>query len=560
MPRSIVVGEQDFAMLRTEDCFYVDKTHFIGEWWRSKNRVTLITRPRRFGKSLMMDTLERFFSSTYHDQEQLFSDLNVWQDEETRKVAGKYPVISLSFADCKGATYAEARAQIINELIGLLDKNSFLKNSPKLSDQKRTFFAKFNQESSNADAQYFLKWLCEAFEMHYAIKPIVLLDEYDTPLLSAWLNGFWDDLVKFMQPLMGLTFKNNKSLTRGLMFGITRVSKESIFSDLNNPDVITTTSQKYATGFGFTEKEVFAAMDEYGLTDKAGVKAWYDGFTFGNATDIYNPWSITKYLESHGKLNLYWANTASNELISRQLQKASSEIKTQLEALLEGRSIEVKLSEEITFRDLDATPNALWSLLLASGYLKITEQPPNGCFIFKVAITNKENRDTFNNMVQAWFYGQTGYSEFLQALTADNVEYMNVYLQKLTQATMSYFDVSQNEPEKFYHGFVLGLLTSLQNRFVLTSNRESGLGRYDILLEPIDRQRDLAYIIEFKTVFDVAKLKEAVSSALQQIRDKAYAAQLTARGIDKNRIRAYGIAFAGKHVLVENASVPATAG
>ena len=232
-----------------------------------------------------------FFSSTHHDQEQLFFDLNVWQEEETRKVAGKYPVISLSFADCKGATYAEARAQIINELIGLLDKKSFLKGSPKLSDQKRTFFAKFNQESSNADAQYFLKWLCEALEMHYAIKPIVLLDEYDTPLLSAWLNGFWDNLVKFMQPLMGLTFKNNKSLTRGLMFGITRVSKESIFSALNNQNVITTTSQKYATGFGFTEKEVFAAMDEYGLTDKAGVKTWYDGFTFGNTTDIYNPWS-----------------------------------------------------------------------------------------------------------------------------------------------------------------------------------------------------------------------------------------------------------------------------
>ncbi len=559
MPRSIVVGEQDFAMLRTEDCFYVDKTHFISEWWRSKNRVTLITRPRRFGKSLMMNTLGYFFSSARNDQETLFFGLDVWNDPETRSAAGKYPVISLSFSECKNGTFASIRENILNALIGLLDKHKFLKESPKVSEQKRRFFSQFDKNSSDADAQYFLKWLCEAAEMHYGIKPIVLLDEYDTPLQTAWLSGFWDDLVKFMQPMMGLTFKDNQSLTRGLMFGITRVSKESIFSDLNNPDVITTTSQKYATGFGFTEKEVFAAMDEYGLTDKAGVKAWYDGFTFGNATDIYNPWSITKYLESHGKLNLYWANTASNELISRQLQKGSSEIKTQLEALLEGRSIEVKLSEEITFRDLDANPNALWSLLLASGYLKITEQPPNGCFLYKVAITNKENRDTFSNMVQAWFSGKSGYAGFLQALTADNVEYMNVYLQQLTQATLSYFDVSQTEPEKFYHGFVLGLLTSLQNRFVLTSNRESGLGRYDILLEPIDRQRDLAYIIEFKTVFDAAKLEEAVNSALRQIRDKAYAAQLTARGIDQNRIRAYGIAFAGKHVLVGTDSVPATA-
>ena len=558
MPRSIVVGEQDFAMLRTENCFYVDKTHFISEWWRSKNRVTLITRPRRFGKSLMMNTLGYFFSSARNDQKTLFSGLDVWNDSETRNAAGKYPVISLSFSECKNGTFASIRENILNALIGLLDKHNFLKESPKVSEQKRRFFSQFDKNSSDADAQYFLKWLCEATEMHYGIKPIVLLDEYDTPLQTAWLNGFWDDLVKFMQPMMGLTFKDNQSLTRGLMFGITRVSKESIFSDLNNPDVITTTSQKYATGFGFTEKEVFAAMDEYGLTDKTGVKAWYDGFTFGNATDIYNPWSITKYLESKGKLNLYWANTSSNDLISRQLRKGSGEIKTQLEALLEGRSIEINLSEEISFRDLDTNPDALWSLLLASGYLKITEQPPNGCFLYKVAITNKENRDTFSNMVQAWFSGKSGYAGFLQALTADNVEYMNVYLQQLTQATLSYFDVNQNEPEKFYHGFVLGLLTSLQNRFVLTSNRESGLGRYDILLEPIDHRKDLAYIIEFKTVFNVDKLPEAVNSALKQIRDKAYAAQLTARGIAADRIRAYGIAFAGKRVLV-GADTPAAA-
>ena len=559
MPRSIVVGEQDFAMLRTENCFYVDKTHFISEWWRSKNRVTLITRPRRFGKSLMMNTLEHFFSSAYHDQSLLFSDLRVWKDEDLRQAAGQYPVITLSFSNCKGATYAEARALIVNELIGLLDKYPFLKDSSKLSEQKRAFFSEFQKNSSDADALFFLRWLCEAFEMQFGIKPIVLLDEYDTPLLNAWLNNFWDDLVKFMQPMMGLTFKDNQSLTRGLMFGITRVSKESIFSDLNNPDVITTTSQKYATGFGFTEKEVFAAMDEYGLTDKTGVKAWYDGFTFGDATDIYNPWSITKYLESKGKLNLYWANTSSNELISRQLQKGSGEIKAQLETLLEGQSIEVKLSEEISFRDLDANPNALWSLLLASGYLKITEQPPNGCFLFKVAITNKENRDTFSNIVQAWFSGQSGYAGFLQALAADSIEYMNVYLQQLTQATLSYFDVNQNEPEKFYHGFVLGLLTSLQDRFILTSNRESGLGRYDILLEPVDPKRNLAYIIEFKTVFNEDKLPEAVNSALRQIRDKAYAAQLTARGIAADRIRAYGIAFAGKKVLVGSDSPSAAA-
>ena len=563
MSQTVSLGVQDFAYIRENDCFFVDKTDFIREWWENKDAVTLITRPRRFGKTLNLSMMECFFSVAYKNRSDLFKGLSIWKREEYRKLQGTYPVIYMSFANIKGSTFQSAREGIIQSLVRLYGKYAHIRNAEFMSQQDQEFFDSVRLEMSDTTAALAVSSLSDYLSRYYGKKVLIFLDEYDTPLQEAYVNGFWKELVDFMRGLFNATFKSNPFLERGLLTGITRVSKESIFSDLNNLTVVTTTSEKYSTQFGFTQDEVSYTLEEYGLeAQKEKVKYWYDGFSFGNQKEMYNPWSITCFLEER-KFKPYWVNTSSNEMITALIQRGNAETKTIMEELLEGRELVTEIDEEIIFEQLGKKKNAIWSLLLASGYLKVDKvcmDEQTDRYIYYLSITNREVRMMFENMIRDWFSDEdVPYNEFVRALLRDDVKEMNHYMNDISMATFSYFDVgnSQNyytsksdRPERFYHGFVLGLIVELKGRYHISSNRESGYGRYDVVLEPVN-DTDLAFVLEFKTSEEGEKtLQDTVASARKQIQDKQYTRVLETRGIKPERIRCYGFAFQGKKVLI----------
>ena len=566
--RKISIGAQGFEKLRTRNCFYVDKTDFIREWWDSEDDVTLITRPRRFGKTLNMDTLNCFFSNRYADRPDLFEGLNIWKYEEYRKLQGTYPVIFLSFADVKARDYANARESIIMNIQAVFEEFLYAWKKDKRMEKEDLPFMNLDAGSSDAQVCKGLQKLCAYLYRYYGKKTIILLDEYDTPLQEAYVGGYWEKMVEFIRSLFNATFKTNPYLERAVMTGITRVSKESIFSDLNNLEVVTTTAQKYNSVFGFTKEEVFQALDEFDLSDqKENVKKWYDGFTFGDLEDVYNPWSITKFLDEK-RFAPYWANTSSNSLIGLLVRHGKIEVKLTMENLLHGGFVETPLEEDVIFNQLDMKEEALWSLMMASGYLKITgitEEPETFRRTYRLTLTNLEVKIMFENLIADWFAPpEIPYNEFLRAMQKGNLREMNIYMNEILLEMVSSFDAGNRpserlHPERFYHGLVLGLMAT-EHKYEVRSNGESGYGRYDITMVPKRTVRERgeilpSFVIEFKLFNPDApdyekSLEDTAKRALQQIEEKAYDTAILSQGIPKEQIRHYGFGFEGKKVFI----------
>ena len=561
------IGVQRFDKLRKQGSFYIDKTDFIREWWETGSEVTLITRPRRFGKTLNMSMLECFFSNKYEDRADLFEGLSIFghdsDQEKYRNLQGKFPVIFLTFANIKADRYLEMENKIVEVIASLYNENDYLLDGDCLNTNEKEYYKNIKIGMPGDIAVGAVHQMACFMQRYYNENVIILLDEYDTPMQEAWLSGYWNKAVSFFSSFFNATFKTNPYLERGVITGITRIAKESIFTGMNNLEVITTTSDEYATAFGFTEKEVFDALDDMELgSEKEEVKKWYDGFTFGSHTDIYNPWSISYFIRKNGKYENYWADTSSNGLVNSLMQTGIPGIKQTMEALLQGKSFEAELDEKIVFDQLDGSVSAVWSLLLATGYLKVLDLKYVGerkRKVYTLTLTNMEAESIFEKMVKGWFGGstETYYNEFINALLHDNVRKMNTFMNKVALNTFSSFDSGnkpskQTEPERFYHGFVLGMVVNMADTYIVRSNRESGYGRYDVMLEPVDKDGK-AFIFEFKVLDpdeDEETLEDTLAAAHRQIAEKKYETELVSRGFAPEKIRKYGFAFRGRECLI----------
>ncbi len=553
------IGISDFReIIETRDAegkpyLFVDKSLLIKDIVADLTKVKLITRPRRFGKTLNMSMLHHFFAKNVINKPtaHLFQRLKIAEHAQCMKYQGQYPVIFLSFKDIKSTSFASAYNDFCNLLSHTYEQHVQVLTDTKLSDhQKDKYKSVLNRTAAETDIKNALKDLTFYLYQNYGIKPIVLIDEYDTPIQTAYIEKYYKEMITFMREFLGAGLKDNSYLENAVLTGILRISKESLFSGLNNIDTYSLLDSRYGECFGFTEGEVGELLEKSNLTSNVDqVKDWYNGYQCGDAI-VYNPWSIVHYVKKRGKLGSYWVNTSDNALIKDLFVHASTNFKFQFEALLQDKSIQMRINEQMAFINLEINESMVWTLLLMCGYLKATliENIEDNS-LYQLQIPNKEVKLLYNTLIAEWLSGvnnSTVFSTFLSNLLNGNLTDFENDLQNILLQTFSVHDIKGKNAEKFYHGFMLGLISGIdRNHYKIDSNKESGLGRYDIMLIPNDINK-FGVILEIKHVDGngTKNLKKVANEALQQIDEKQYGTALLHHNI-KNAIK-IGIAFSGK--------------
>lgn len=536
------------------ECYYVDKTLFIKDILDDHSKVYLFTRPRRFGKTLMMDMVKTFFELSEEDNSVYFRDKLIWQQDEIyRQYQGRYPVIYLSFKDTHYEKWEDMYQALRYTVKKEFRRHQKLLDSPVLGEmEKRYFSSVLNAEISEVDCQHALGELSYMLSVHYGQKVIIIIDEYDTPIQQGHLHDYYNQVVHFMRNLFSAGLKDNEYLAFGLLTGILRIAKESLFSGLNNLAVNTILDEKYASSFGFVEDEVLAMAEYYGQKNAAvEIRKWYDGYLFGT-TEIYNPWSVLNYFANSCKAKAFWSRTSSNDVIGELMKCGTPELYSSLEALLKGEEIQAVIDTDIIYPEIDGDSDRIYSFLLMAGYLKVTDMISEiyGNPICSLKIPNLEIKSVFQKEILGnWSSLFTGnvLRNFERAMSTGNEALFQNTLSGFLMNSASCFDTAG---ENFYHGMILGMLSIFSDSYVIISNRESGEGRFDIQMEPRNRKNQ-GYILEFKAEknLDDGKLEKKAEEALAQIREKSYGTDLIHRGIEK--IMLYGIAFSGKKACVK---------
>ncbi|RHR53950.1 AAA family ATPase [Parabacteroides sp. AF17-28] len=558
--KKLPIGISDYKELIEEDYYYVDKTDFIRQIIEEGSKITLLPRPRRFGKTLNLSTLRYFFEKTEGNvYRPLFEGKSIEQWKDFDRYQGKYPVILVTLKDCKGDTFEATLSQIKIQMQQEFDRHRYLLDDD-LSELDRQWFSQILMlQADEVMIQNSLLFLSGLLATHWDMPPLVLLDEYDTPIHVAFDKGYYDRMIGFMRNFMSLVFKDNTDIFRGVITGILRVSKESIFSGLNNIDVDTILELPMCTSFGFTQEETDQMLTDYSFGgQKDEVKNWYNGYLFGDQT-VYNPWSVLSFINKGGVLAPYWVNTGSDVLLRHLLADGPSQIRMGVESLIQGEPIRSVINDKLAFPDLLAKPTNIWSFMLFSGYLKASDPVLNNDDLieYELQIPNREVKTVYRTIIQSWIDGGPVKNDrlelMLQALRAGDIEYFEELLNDFVVHTFSYYDTNGREPEKVYQAFLLGLLAGMSD-YEVSSNRESGFGRYDILLRP-KGGKGQAVIMELKRLRPTETVEKALSSALQQIEDKQYDAVLRQDGFTD--ILKMAITFDGKRVWIKIPPAPA---
>ncbi len=551
MKKCIPIGISDYKELIDANCYYVDKTLLVNDVLKS-GKVVLVTRPRRFGKTLNMSMLRYFFEQSLEDREYLFSAAAIWKDAQAKASFGQFPVIFLTFKGVKASRWEVCYDRFALTIYEEFDRHRFLLETALEPEEIKLYRRILEREASEAELGSSLHFLAKLLERYYKKKVVVIIDEYDVPIQSAFVHGFYQEAIDFSKSLLTAILKDNNLLEKGIVTGILTLAKAGIFTDLNNLDVFNLTHARMADKFGFTPQEVEQLLNYYDLANKKEeIKAWYDGYAFGMTAEIYNPWSVLKCTNDQGILEMYWANTSDNVLIKKLITRASASLKSELEIILANKTVRQPIVETIIFPDLDHRSDLIWSLLLFTGYLTYQNyEMEKGKKVCSLMIPNQEIRylyiDMLNNIFKDAIIGGE-VSDLLLAITEGDTYTFTKLLQSFVLSSMSVYDLPSNEPEKSYHLFVLGLLVALSDSYEVKSNRESGFGRYDIMLIP-KKEHKPAVVMEFKIVRPGETLEAAAQKALEQIRAKKYAQELHAKSVSS--VVEYGIAFEGKNVFV----------
>ncbi len=544
----IGIGESNFKALRLRHNYFIDKSMYIKDIIDNQSRVVLVTRPRRFGKTLNMSMLRYFFDCDAKDSKELFDGLKIMeQGEEYTSKLGAYPCIYLTMKDLNVSTYEYMLMQLKTAMMEIYFEKKYLLDGDMPEGEKETYNKILAANTNEMDLLNSVKMLSKLLYNYYNRPVMLFIDEYDVPIQTAYVEGYYEQAIKFLKTFYGTTFKDNPYLEKTVLTGVSRVAKESIFSGANNFKVFTVLDNEFADDFGITSEEMDKVIKDFDVVDdKEEIKKWYDGYRIGNIDGIYNPWSVLNYLTDR-QLKPYWVNTSSNDLIKMTL-KNSTTVKEKMERLLKDEEIEVPINLETVIINIEENEDNIWGLMVGTGYLKVSEVVNLAEGIYKVKLPNYEIKLLFQEMVRDWFKDKVIGND-LRSILKDLVELNLSEFEKkfriLVREMFSYMDVGENTAENFYHAFVLGMLVGLKDSYYVNSNRESGFGRYDIMLEPHDKNAN-SFIIEFKVAddFEDETIEETIESAKQQIEDKNYESNLRERGF--NNITKMVFAFKGK--------------